>query len=537
MKKTISFILAVIMVFGVFSVSASAQGNGTKYSGIYSVSPTELDSAATDLDNTKLTKEDFVTAKKLYGAATIRALYDDIHNTLKNRESSIDISKYNIPADADGSKAIYAIVQAVLDNTYDLLLESAPYRYSYIDTILQLSFFDYGDESAELYKKHYAEAMQNVENIVSDMPSNLTELEQVLYVYNYLALNFEYDVDLYNEDLADNVVRDIYRFFKEKKGVCQAYTKAFSAIMDRLGIECYEVMDRKYKHTWNVVGINNMYYNVDTTWADPVSVTADKKMYDTTGNISYDWFLLSDETIIAKSANLSGNGGHSADSFIYDDLLFGKNIECTDKTYESGYVWNNTDTSLTYCNGKWYYICNYSYSGLGDADLNYTDSSLKNPTTDITFELGHWYFVNDDEYVLGDCSTSMFTYGDYICFNTSNNIVYYDIKTGIVDNLLTSFNDYNLFGCSYDGHGNLKTELREYSLEGKSVILNSVKRSDEKIYLADYCDTSKRAENLVKLKKYLITGEIDGNWAYYDVAGNIGLDIRDLIKLKRVYAQ
>ena len=30
---------------------------------------------------------------------------------------------------------------------------------------------------------------------------------------------------------------------------------------------------------------------------------------------------------------------------------------------------------------------------------------------------------------------------------------------------------------------------------------------------------------------------MDGNWGYYDVSGNIGLDIRDLIKLKKVYAQ
>lgn len=526
MKKTISLIIAVIMAFGVFSVSASAQQQIPKRSELYSIKPSEFNSAATEpAEDTELTEEDY---------AEIRALYNDIHTALKNRETILDISKYAIPPDNDGRLALQTVLQAVLDNTYDLLLgKTLKYSYSSNETIIELSF-EYPD-SKELYKKHYNEAMQAIENIIADMPSGFTDLEKVLYVYNYLALNFEYDFDLYDKDKADNVVRDIYRFFNEKKGVCQAYTKAFSAIMDRLGIECYEVIDNAANHTWNVVGLNGKYYNIDTTWADPVTVTADDKYYDMTGNVSYDWFLLSDETI-TQSADSSSNGGHTENAFIYDNILLGKKIECTDKTYENGYAWSNTETPLTYCEGNWYYICDYAYEDRC-ANLNYTDSSFKNITNEMVFELSNWGFDNNSELIFDSCFTSLFAYGNYLCFNSNNQILYYDVKEQIYNILLTTFDGNNLFGCSYDGHGNITAELRNYSVIGNSIVLNSVERSAEKIYLADYCENNERAENLVKLKKYLVTGEMDGNWGYYDVSGNIGLDIRDLIKLKKVYAQ
>ena len=155
----------------------------------------------------------------------------------------------------------------------------------------------------------------------------------------------------------------------------------------------------------------------------------------------------------------------------------------------------------------------------------------------MVFELSNWGFDNNSELIFDSCFTSLFAYGNYLCFNSNNQILYYDVKEQIYNILLTTFDGNNLFGCSYDGHGNITAELRNYSVIGNSIVLNSVERSAEKIYLADYCENNERAENLVKLKKYLVTGEMDGNWGYYDVSGNIGLDIRDLIKLKKVYAQ
>ena len=137
MKKTISLIIAVIMAFGVFSVSASAQQQIPKRSELYSIKPSEFNSAATEpAEDTELTEE------------------DDIHTALKNRETILDISKYAIPPDNDGLLALQTVLQAVLDNTYDLLLgKTLRYGYSSNETIIELSF-EYPD-SKELYKKHY----------------------------------------------------------------------------------------------------------------------------------------------------------------------------------------------------------------------------------------------------------------------------------------------------------------------------------------------------------------------------------------------
>lgn len=58
--------------------------------------------------------------------------------------------------------------------------------------------------------------------------------------------------------------------------VCAGYSRAFQYLMQQLGIPCYYCTGYSGEdHAWNIVGIDGMYYNVDTTWDDTDPPTYD----------------------------------------------------------------------------------------------------------------------------------------------------------------------------------------------------------------------------------------------------------------------
>lgn len=65
--------------------------------------------------------------------------------------------------------------------------------------------------------------------------------------------------------------------------VCAGYSRAFQYILQQLGIPCYYCTGYAGEsHAWNIVALDDGYYNVDTTWDD-------------TEGVDYDFFNKSDE--------------------------------------------------------------------------------------------------------------------------------------------------------------------------------------------------------------------------------------------------
>lgn len=88
-----------------------------------------------------------------------------------------------------------------------------------------------------------------------------------------------------------------YGCLVEGKAVCEGYAKAFGLLCDEVGIGCVPVLGRAKgssaeSHMWNKVRLDNEWYNVDTTWDDPVSDFGK----DYVGN---DYFGVTDELISA----------------------------------------------------------------------------------------------------------------------------------------------------------------------------------------------------------------------------------------------
>lgn len=137
-------------------------------------------------------------------------------------------------------------------------------------------------------KEEKAFVDKEVKRIVSEIISpDMSEFQKVKAIHDYIVKNTDYSRYTIGAPYTD------YTLLKEGKGVCQAYAMATSRFFEEVNIENVLVGgivndDITQGHAWNKVKVDGKWYNMDTTWDDPVG-SSDKD------NIRYRYFLISDE--------------------------------------------------------------------------------------------------------------------------------------------------------------------------------------------------------------------------------------------------
>lgn len=285
---------------------------------------------------------------------------------------------------------------------------------------MDLELFKFDDSS---------EFKEEVDNILSSVSDEMSDIEKALAVHDYFARNYEYDYTYENSDIEE--------IFSEKKGVCQAYSDAYTYIMQKkLGIECYTLSSRNLNHAWNVIKIDGEWYHVDVTWDDPTF-----NGNDYFGAVRHQYFLISSDTI---RDDIHRHNSHDWEVSGYSSWKYDLDVpdEVEEPTSErfDNYVWTNTGYSpFIYYNKNWYYI--------DDGDLYSFDFKTNKSTMLLPMDYGTDYDVfdiyqntviyknyRDDEVclfpmngkgyrVLGDL------YGAY-SFRTNNDVLQYVVYTG-----------------------------------------------------------------------------------------------------------
>lgn len=133
--------------------------------------------------------------------------------------------------------------------------------------------------------------------------TDMSDLEKIKAVHDYLAVNTEYDTSYYSRSDARN---HLYNILNNRIAVCQGYSVAFYVFMNELDIPCSLVSgDAGEPHAWNSVMINGEWYFMDVTWDDPmIKGTSD---YKDGSNISYTYFLCTYDKISMT---------HTADKYV-----------------------------------------------------------------------------------------------------------------------------------------------------------------------------------------------------------------------------
>lgn len=162
-------------------------------------------------------------------------------------------------------------------------------------------------------------ASNEIEGIANDVVASLkgNDYQNILYIHDYLVNNIEYDTTLkaigsYN----------IYGALITKKCVCEGYAKAFKYIANRAGYEC-EILQgmatnssgQTESHAWNCVKLNGIWYQIDTTWDDPIIIGNGKVSNKT----KYNYFLKGTATF-EKDHQIKYNFSEGGKKFSYPDM-------------------------------------------------------------------------------------------------------------------------------------------------------------------------------------------------------------------------
>lgn len=116
---------------------------------------------------------------------------------------------------------------------------------------------------------------ENVDQILSGAQNISGNYEKEKFVHDALLDRISYN-------LGAEMNQSAYSALVNGQTVCAGYARAFQYILQQLGIPCYYCTGYAGEsHAWNIVALDDGYYNVDTTWDD-------------TGNGTYDYFNKTD---------------------------------------------------------------------------------------------------------------------------------------------------------------------------------------------------------------------------------------------------
>ncbi len=219
------------------------------------------------------------------------------------------------------------------------------------------------------YHDQIEEMNRVVSAVIRSMDSRWTQEEQLLYLYQWLCDNCDYDDSKENSSAYDAIVQGC--------AVCCGYASAMEVLSKAAGIECPVIQSRDLNHAFNLAKINGNWYYLDSTWDGQSRYT------------SHHYLLLSRDAFAVRHRTTDWEG------FIGDDYLnVYENIKTP--TDHDEYWWSSTARSIPYVAGGWLhfdsdYIRKYDYTCNSD-DLFY---EFKNCHKSL-----FRYIITRDKYVI-----------------------------------------------------------------------------------------------------------------------------------------
>ncbi len=127
--------------------------------------------------------------------------------------------------------------------------------------------------SKEEYLEKEKAFEKEIEDILNDcLSDDYTDLEKTLALYEYMTMNYEYDMDMYDNlsDRSDEL--SPYRCLKEKRGICCEIAGLYSYLLLQAGVDSDEIGgDGEFNgqiegHSWVYVTLDGQPYHIDPTW-------------------------------------------------------------------------------------------------------------------------------------------------------------------------------------------------------------------------------------------------------------------------------
>lgn len=203
---------------------------------------------------------------------TQKAFYSQIEEAVAGGEESAVLEGISL----EDMEKIFLCVQ--MDHPEYFWCEGS-YSYRNNTDYIEL-IFNYNCTGSDREQRR-AVVEKQTDEILAAMPKG-DDYEKIKYVFETL-------IDRTDYDLAAPDNQNIYSVFGNWTSVCAGYAKSTKYLLDQAGIECIYVTGTANgeSHAWNIVNCGGSYYNVDTTWGDPVyqeghgvDISADSTAYE-----------------------------------------------------------------------------------------------------------------------------------------------------------------------------------------------------------------------------------------------------------------
>ena len=219
--------------------------------------------------------------------------------------------------------------------------------------------------------------------------------EMVKYVHDYIVDHTSYRLENKCSEGNAGFIRTAYGSVVKGEAVCEGYSRALKAVLDRLDIPCVLIYgvympkkDTPEEHMWCQVQLDGKWYAVDATMDDPVNNNRKTQGIDGYENQDY---LLVGSSFMDRQHYASGIMSPVEYEFVYPELSFdGYNVEVVG-SYGGLTVKFKDDGELEGDEAGIFYI---SYNGMGVAK-----SAEKNK-----YLLGKWsqYYERTDEWIISE---------------------------------------------------------------------------------------------------------------------------------------
>ena len=337
----------------------------------------------------------------------VRQARELLYEGILSHAEEIDVSSCGITPDE---------CQKMLSGFFDI------YPYAFVANRYNTSYLYRGDTvltikpnylfSADEAKAAIEYVEKKIDAVVSRINASWSDAEKLLYIHDYTALNFEYDTSFGSTD--------VYTFFKNKKGTCNAYSMTLIALCGKLGIPCALVSSEKMYHSWVRVQVDGEWYHIDVTHDDAIP--------DKLGRVSHDQFLVSDKKI----------AGIADDP--HEDFETGL---CTSEKYD-GAFWTESSSNVVYLGGKWYFAASEKNEIHSGSFSSLSSEKIHEFETVWTTADGLW----------PGCYSGIIAENGRLLYNKEKEIVELDPSSGETRSVL-SIADGQIYGLFRDDSGDL----------------------------------------------------------------------------------
>lgn len=223
------------------------------------------------------------TTAERYAYATLtdeeKQLYDAIVNGVENLRYKI------CPEDA--------FTMEEWSKIYGMVYNQEP-RLFYMAPKIKVGKLYYLTKDPDAINQMQQSIDATVNKILAEASGKSSTADKLLVFHDYLVLNSTFE-KLEESTGYNSSIYNAFGSGADQGSIqCAGYAKAMQYLCDRAGIRCMVVTGEKStgeSHAWNVVDVDGAWYNLDTTWDDPILTTPNIK------NLRHNYFLVPDKWI------------------------------------------------------------------------------------------------------------------------------------------------------------------------------------------------------------------------------------------------